>query len=65
MSVSGWLQETQMKWEEYEEIASSLVDWLQHATDLMLDRKLPSSFNELKVCIDQCLLLLLMLLMMM
>ena len=54
-----------MKWEEYEEIASSLVDWLQHATDLMLDRKLPSSFNELKVCIDQCLLLLLMLLMMM
>jgi len=42
-------QETQMKWEEYEEIASSLLDWLQNVTGLTLDRNLPTTYNELKV----------------
>jgi len=38
-----------MKWEEYEEIASSLVEWLQAVTDMMLDRNFPATYNELKV----------------
>jgi len=38
-----------MKWEEYEEIASSLLDWLQEASSLMLDRSFPTTYNELKV----------------
>jgi len=41
-----------MKWEEYEEIASSLVDWLQEVTDLMLDKNFPTTYNELKVSIS-------------
>jgi len=46
------MQETQIKWEEYEEIASSLVDWLQDVTELMLDRNFPSTYNELKVSLS-------------
>jgi len=49
-----------MKWEEYEEIASSLLDWLQNITALMLDRNLPTTYNELKVLISLQLLLTLM-----
>jgi len=40
-----------MKWEEYEEIASSLLDWLQQATELMLDKNFPATYNELRVCV--------------
>jgi len=43
------VQETQEKWEEYEEIASSLLEWLQEVTDLMLDKNYPTSYQELKV----------------
>jgi len=46
--VVDW-QETQSKWEEYEEVASSLLDWLQGTTKSMLDKNLPATFNELKV----------------
>jgi len=45
-----------MKWEEYEEVASSLLDWLQQATDLMFDKNFPTTFNELKVCMSLSLL---------
>lgn len=44
-------QETQAKWEEYEEIASSLVDWLQVVTPRMLVRNLPTTYDELKVLV--------------
>jgi len=47
-------QESQMKWEEYEEIASSLLDWLQQATSLMLDKNFPTTYNELKVYSHLC-----------
>jgi len=45
------VQESQVKWEEYVEIASSLLDWLKEATNLMLDRNIPTTYNELKVCL--------------
>jgi len=43
------VQETQSKWEQYEEIASQLLEWLQDVTDLMLDKNFPTTYNELKV----------------
>jgi len=46
-----------LKWEVYEEVASSLLDWLQQATSLMLDRNFPTTYNELRVCVFLYLLL--------
>jgi len=59
-SVVVLWQETQMKWEEYEEIASSLLDWLQNVTGPTLDRNLPTTYNELKVLMLLQLLLMIM-----
>lgn len=42
-------QERQLKWEEYRDLASSMLVWLRDATAIMLDRNFPATLIELKV----------------
>jgi hypothetical protein len=41
--------EAQLKLEEYEEVAGSLIGWIRDATTLMLDRNFPRTYTELKM----------------
>ena len=42
-------QERQLRWEEYRELAQSLLHWLRDATAMMLDRNFPATLIEMKV----------------
>ncbi|KAK2164152.1 hypothetical protein LSH36_68g10066 [Paralvinella palmiformis] len=40
--------ERQLKWDEYRDLASKLLHWLQDSTVLMLDRNFPTTLIEMK-----------------
>lgn len=44
------LQERQLRWEEYQDLARYLLSWLQNATAMMNDRSFPATLIEMKVC---------------
>ena len=56
MVVIPWDQERELKTEEYQELASSLVLWLRDATAFMQDRNFPPTLIEMKVGIDNSIL---------
>jgi len=44
-----FVQERQLKWDEYRDLASKLLHWLQDSTVMMLDRNFPTTLIEMKV----------------
>ncbi len=50
--VYTWVQERQLKFDEYRDLATRLVIWLRENTGVMLDRNFPSTLIEMKVRIS-------------
>ncbi|XP_074641306.1 uncharacterized protein LOC141899052 [Tubulanus polymorphus] len=45
--------EQQLKWEEYNDVASSFLNWVRHSTDFMLDRNFPNTLPELRALLKE------------
>ncbi len=47
--ILPFFQERQLKWDQYREMASTLLMWLRDSTVSMLDRNFPHTLIEMKV----------------
>lgn len=52
-TLQYFLQERQIKQEEYRDLASSLCMWLKEATNIMMDKTFPTTLIEMRVSINE------------
>lgn len=42
-------QELQLRWQEYSEVVTLLLQWIRHHTVVFEERKFPASYEEIEV----------------
>lgn len=42
-------QELQLRWQEYSEVVTLLLQWIRHHTVVFEERKVPASYEEIEV----------------
>lgn len=44
-----WLQELELRWQEYYELVTLLLQWIRHHVMIFEERKFPASYEEIEV----------------
>ena len=44
-----WLQELELRWQEYYELVTLLLQWIRHHVTIFEERKFPGSYEEIEV----------------
>lgn len=44
-----WLQELELRWQEYYELVTLLLQWIRHHVVIFEERKFPASYEEIEV----------------
>ena len=44
-----WLQELELRWQEYYELVTILLQWIRHHVMIFEERKFPTSYEEIEV----------------
>lgn len=44
-----WLQELELRWREYYELVTLLIQWIRHHVMIFEDRQFPASYEEIEV----------------
>lgn len=44
-----WLQELEVRWQEYYELVTLLLQWIRHHVVIFEERKFPTSYEEIEV----------------